>query len=177
MISTLDVVVSLLPEMVKKPELWSSLIINRRKPITYRAFHLFTEGSLAGVRVCLHKFESCGAEDAFYHPHPWPSAMCVLLGSYRMRVGMSPNLEGEPITVMDSILSGGSKYSSEEPNFWHSVQPLETCYSIMINGAPWLEKAHKRAPTTTGKDLDTMTDEQLSAHLNAFSFLLEECAV
>jgi len=43
---------------------WDSLIINRRKPYTYR---LFTQ--IDQDRICLHKFDTCLSEEAFFHPH------------------------------------------------------------------------------------------------------------
>jgi len=54
---------------------WGSLVINRRKPHTYRVFRQFGE-----YRVCLHRFESCSEEEAFPHPHPWPGAFLLLKG-------------------------------------------------------------------------------------------------
>lgn len=169
MLDTLEDVMQKLPEMVKDITLWDSLIINRRKPFTYRAFHILNNG----VRICLHKFDPCERHDAFFHPHPWPSAMRVMRGKYRMEVGASPDYNKPPMTVMETVLSAGSTYSSDEPNFWHSVQPLETCYSVMVNSAPWSKDvAHFAAPTTKGKDLDKMTDEQLRLHLLTFENLL-----
>jgi hypothetical protein len=174
MLDILEEVFDELPDIVRFPELWDSLIVNRRKPITYRAFHIFKEGSLAGIRVCLHRFEYCEAKDAFLHPHPWPSAMKVLSGQYKMNVGFSQDLVSQPTTVVETILARGSVYASDEPRFWHSVQPVtEHAYSVMINGPAWgPDIAHTKAPTTKGKDLDKMSQKDLEWHLHTFTQLI-----
>lgn len=85
---------------------WGSIVINKRRPHTYRAFLM--EG---GTRICLHRFEACDAEDAFPHPHPWPSAMLILSGIYDMAVGYTADLESaEPAPVIDVTLGAGSTY-------------------------------------------------------------------
>lgn len=157
---------------------WDSLVINRRKPHTYRAF-CYPKGDLEGIRICLHRFEPCSDNEAFLHPHPWPSAMRVLKGEYRMRVGFSPWRERptvvvEPTMVMDTILAAGSSYVMEEPMAWHSVQPITTCWSVMVNGAPWGDKAHPAAPTTKGKDLEKMSPDDLDNHLRTVQVMLSQ---
>ena len=61
MLSELFDIVRLLPHMVHDCEPWDTLVINRRKPHTYRAFHIFKTGPFNGIRVCLHRFEACSA--------------------------------------------------------------------------------------------------------------------
>lgn len=164
-----------LPDLIQDREGWGTLVINRRKPHTYRAFRMLDDTH----RICLHRFDPCGPEDAFLHPHPWPGAFVVLQGEYRMQVGFSPDLESDPAIIMDTILAEGSCYSMESPLGWHSVQPIKTCWSIMVNGQPWAtDVVHQAAPTTKGKDLDTMTPEQRNEHLANFmipEFVLPEC--
>ena len=152
-----------LPKLLNHPNEWESLIVNRRKPHTYRAWRMLDDN----YRVCLHRFEQCSPEEAFVHPHPWPGAFIVLQGSYAMKVGLSSDRKSQPTSVVDTILRAGSIYSITNPLTWHSVQPLETCYSIMINGKPF-ENPHEAAPTTKGKDLDKMSEEDLKAHLDFF---------
>lgn len=48
------------PERTEGEDEWKSLVINRRKPHTYRAFRMFGEN-----RVCLHMFKPCEAKDCF----------------------------------------------------------------------------------------------------------------
>ena len=163
---------TLVPSRLDDRTCWDSLLINRRKPHTYRAFMLPEFGPLEGYRICLHRFDPCEESDAFLHPHPWPSAMLVLEGHYRMKIGASASLErdSKPIIVLDEILSAGSSYCMDEPRAWHSVQPLTTCWSLMVNGKPW--DAHAAAPTTKGKNLDKLNCEQLKEHLSKFKELL-----
>ncbi|MBY0457386.1 MAG: hypothetical protein K2V38_08625 [Gemmataceae bacterium] len=169
MLSALDRVLSSLPELLADSGGWDSLIVNRRKPTTYRVFRHLDDG----LRVSLHRFDLCARHEAYPHPHPWPGAFALLEGSYRMWVGFTPNLESrEPITMTETVLAAGSRYEITEPRTWHSVTPLEECWTVMVNGKPWKDKAHTAAPTTTGKDLDKMPPEELAAHLAKFRRLL-----
>jgi len=170
MLSQLDEVLKSLPTLLGNPNEWDSLIVNRRKPTTYRVFRYRADG----VRICLHKFDPCDQREAYPHPHPWPGAFALLQGAYRMWVGFTPDLESrEPITVTETILTAGSRYEIIEPRTWHSVTPLEECWTVMVNGSPWREQAHVRAPTTTGKDLDKMPPDELAAHLAKFRELIK----
>ncbi len=165
----------IVPKYLNDPKKWDSLVINRREPHTYRAF-MYPE-EIPGHRICLHRFDACGEDAAFLHPHPWPSAMNIFEGKYRMRIGASVDLskETKPIIVLDEVLSAGSIYSMTNPLGWHSVQPLTTCWSLMVNGLPWgPDVAHGAAPTTKGKDLDKMADEMLDIHLNYFKRLFSD---
>lgn len=155
---------------------WDSLIVNRRKPHTYRAFRFFDKVMLEdgltfdNVRVCLHRFETCSADDAFIHPHPWPAACYILKGSYIMSVGRAKDILSGFDHCLTLELKEGSSYAMTEKLVSHSVQPLETCYSIMVNLPNW--PAHIQAPTTKGKDLDKMSKDELLVHLNKFSRLI-----
>ncbi|MBM82245.1 MAG: hypothetical protein CMJ78_16895 [Planctomycetaceae bacterium] len=60
------------------PSRWGSIVINKRKPHTYRAFLEHDEH-----RICLHRFDACEPEDSFPHPHPWASSMLILSGELR----------------------------------------------------------------------------------------------
>jgi hypothetical protein len=148
--------------------LWNSLIINRRKPHTYRVFAM-----LGDCRICLHRFEPCSEAEAFIHPHPWPAAFKILGGSYRQWVGRSNSLQDAPDEVMDSVLHKDSMYEITDPLIWHSVEPLETSYTIMLNGPVW-EVQHKETRTTKGKDLESMNEEDLRDHLKVFQALLKD---
>jgi hypothetical protein len=147
---------------------WDSLVINRRKPHTYRAFTMFGED-----RICLHRFEPCSEAEAFIHPHPWPGAFLVISGSYRHLVARSENLKDRPFEVMDSIMCKGSTYQIIDPRVWHIVQPLETSYTIMLNGPVW-DVQHKETRTTKGKDLEKMSESDLRTHLKVFQEFLRE---
>jgi hypothetical protein len=151
------------------PAAWTSIVIDRRKPHTYRAFTMWGE-----TRICLHRFEPCEPDDSFPHPHPWPSSMLILDGTYEMRVGHTPDLEsGEPAEVIRLSLGRGSIYEMNERQTWHQVIPRTRCFSLMINGPYW-EDAHRRAPRTAGKGLQAMSDSDLLSHLEQFRILLTD---
>ncbi len=177
MLDALQMVVKLLPDLLDKREAWDSLIVNRRKPYTYRVFtNLVGYTNLShGLRVCLHKFDTCHDHESFAHPHPWSGAFLLLQGKYKMTIGRSKDRTSPPDDVMTMILTPGSMYEITNPLTWHSVIPLETTYTIMVNGEPWsADFAHKDVRTTKGKDLDKMPEDELIAHLAHFQKLLRE---
>ena len=145
---------------------WDSLVINKRKPHTYRAFM-----SLGERRVCLHRFDPCEPDECFRHPHPWPGSFLMLAGEYVHRIGYSTSLETEPVMLYKEIVRPYTTYEITHRQTWHSVQPLQTSYTIMLNGEPW-EVAHSDTRTTKGKDLESMDKEQLKNHLTLFDAML-----
>ncbi len=155
-------------ELTKNPLVWDSLIVNRRKPFTYRVFT-----QLDGYRICLHKFDPCDTHESFPHPHPWPGAFLILAGSYRMWLGKSADLIGEPESVTNLILTSGSSYEITDPTVFHAITPLAPTYTIMINSKTWLTtERHESTVTTAGKDLDKMPVDELKEHLKIFNGLL-----
>jgi hypothetical protein len=157
-----------IPSLLQHEPIWDSLIVNRRKPFTYRVFT-----GVGDLRICLHKFDPCHDHEAFIHPHPWEGAFILLQGRYRMKLGTAPDREHEPTIWEEVILTPGSMYQITNPLTFHNVIPLETCYTIMLNGAPFPpEIAHTMTKTTKGKDLDRMPPDELKAHLAHFRALL-----
>jgi hypothetical protein len=170
MLKELQNALKLLPDLLSKREVWDSLIVNRRKPYTYRVFT-----NIDSLRICLHKFDPCHDHEAFAHPHPWSGAFLLLQGKYQMVVGSSPDRISPPKDVMTLVLTPGSMYEISNPLTWHSVIPLEPTYTIMVNGEPWgADFAHKDVRTTRGKDLDKMPENELIEHLAHFKKLVEE---
>lgn len=163
---------STLPALLKDWSKWDSLIVNRRKPHTYRVFTTLEDGN----RICLHKFNPCDTHEAFQHPHPWPGAFIIMKGSYQMKVWAGKTREdNEPQEVSEFILRPYSAYSITNPLTWHSVVPLETTYTIMINGEPFSpEVAHVGVRRTGGKDLDKMPEDELMQHLSLFENFVGE---
>ena len=149
---------------------WDSLIINRRKPWTYRVFRQFGD-----YRVCLHGFHECDSDEAFIHPHPWTGAFLLLEGSYVQKLGFSQTKEKDsvPEFFYREVLETYSSYEILDQRIWHSVQPLTRCYTVMLNGKPW-EDAHGAVRTTKGKDLEKMSEEDLKKHKNHFIPLLND---
>lgn len=163
---------SSLPTLLKDRSKWDSLIVNRRKPHTYRVFTTLDNGN----RVCLHKFNPCDTHEAFEHPHPWPGAFIILDGSYQMRIGASKDREDKtPYPVAEFIMRKWASYTIKEPLTWHAVVPLETTYTVMVNGKPFdQEVAHAEVRRTAGKDLDKMPENELMTHLDIFRLLTIE---
>jgi hypothetical protein len=163
-----------LPRFLASTAGWDSLIINRRKPVTHRVFR-----QIGDMRLCLHHFEKCSPDEAFLHPHPWPAAFLVVDGSYWMDINWSLNRQDAP-QLVDPITGGcfskflltrGSCYEISSPLTWHSVTPANDggVWTVMLNDAPWLpEVAHTQVRTTKGKDLDTMSENELALFLMNF---------
>lgn len=159
-----------LPAWLDDPSKWESLIVNKRKPHTYRVFTQYGK-----FRVCLHKFNACDKHEAFFHPHPWPAAFTILSGSYQMYTGHSKDRESDPFPVADFILTPGSSYTIMLPRTWHMIVPVDTTYTVMVNGEPWSNDiAHASVRTTKGKDLEKMPEAELVEHLATFKKLLGE---
>lgn len=178
MLSKLQYILSTeLGNLLNDPERWDSLLINRRKPHTYRVFTEFKDPDpeYNGLRICLHKFDACATHEAFEHPHPWPGAFVILDGSYKMRFGQSVDRFSKPIHMETIKLTKYSMYDITDPLTWHSVIPLRETYTIMVNDKPWsADVAHTEVRTTKGKDLDKMPDQELREFLWHFQGLLKQ---
>lgn len=157
-------------DMVNDHSIWDSLIVNKRKPYTYRVFtHL-----QSGERICLHKFDPCDTHESFIHPHPWPGAFIILEGGYKMELFLSADREARPKYVCQILLQAPSSYEITNPMTWHGVTPLVTTYTVMINGPAWpADETHMSVRTTKGKDLAKMPHVELITHLTKFKDLLK----
>jgi hypothetical protein len=164
----LNILKDLMPEILESiDDDWDSLVINRRKPHTYRMFKNFGE-----LRVCLHVFDPCEPEDAFAHPHPWPGAFLMLAGEYTHTVGYSPDLESPPTFLYREIVRPFTMYEITHKQTWHTVQPTQRTYTVMINGPAW--EGHVETRTTKGKDLDCLAEGAMTALKIDFKHLLKE---
>jgi len=174
MLAKLEESLNILPDILTNRAAWDSLIVNRRKPYTYRVFTTMP----SGLRCCLHRFDPCHTHEAFAHPHPWPGAFIILEGKYRMMTGFSCDGRLQPgySEVITQILTKHSAYEIINPLTWHAVVPLVTTYTIMVNDSPWDTEttAHKEVRTTRGKDLDKMPEADLIEHLAHFQQLVRE---
>lgn len=160
----------LLPEILKSidDDDWQSLVINRRKPHTYRIFKNLK--SHEDLRVCLHVFDSCEPEDAFPHPHPWPGAFLMLAGEYVHTIGYSLDLESEPVFLYREIVRPFTMYEITHKQTWHKVQPTKRTYTVMINGQAW--DGHVETRTTKGKDLDQLSEDEMIKFKGDFKDLI-----
>ncbi len=79
----------------------------------------------------------------------------------------------KPVDVSELLLTTGSRYEIVDPNTWHSVAPLCETYTIMVNDAPWdIDHVSDGIRTTKGKDLDSLSPEELQESLQMFGYLL-----
>jgi hypothetical protein len=147
---------------------WNSLIINRRKPYTYRIWRMFGED-----RVCLHRFDACDRGEAFLHPHPWPAAFLVLDGGYYQTIGRSHDLFDDPNIVAEFRMTKGSMYEITCPQAWHAIQPFENTHTVMVNGPPFTAP-HNSIRTTKGKDLLSMDEANMVVSLKLFNQLISK---
>jgi hypothetical protein len=101
----------------------------------------------------------------------------ILQGCYKMQVGYSVGgrEDSNHSEVTTQILDRFSSYEITNPLTWHSVIPLQTTYTVMLNGPPFdAETAHKDVRTTKGKDLDKMPEPELLEHLDLFKRLVAD---
>lgn len=133
---------NMLAALLAEDNVWQSVFVDYHEPFVER---LWTSVTIAGVpyRVLLHRILACPNAKPLYHPHPWPSAVKVLAGGYRMQVGQGAGMT-EPPVAMTLSLAPGSTYEMTNPDAWHAVQPeASPSYSLMLTGAPWVREAHK----------------------------------
>lgn len=168
MINTLHNLISngVIAELLDFPQKWDSLIINRRKPYTYRIFTMYND-----LRICLHEFDECSTEESFAHPHAWPAAFMVLCGEYNLKIGRSSNILDEPEKYHTLNMAAESSYEMVDPLEWHAITPLRKTYTIMING-PNYNNPHTSCRTTKGKDLEKLNEEEKSGSLLLFKDFL-----
>lgn len=131
-----------LPAMLADASRWRSVWVDYHEPFVER---LWTAQEIAGVqcRVFLHRIHPAGPGGCLFHPHPWPSAMRVLEGSYEMSMGFGLGMQ-EPAVCSRLVLSEGSSYEMAHPDAWHAVSPIGApSHSLMVTGPLWDRPAHK----------------------------------
>lgn len=156
MLKQLELIEQKLPFLLSNHELWQGLFINYEKPFVERVWCQWNE-----YRINLHRILSCKENEAFFHPHPWPSAMKILQGTYKMSLGHGPGLV-EPSITDTFYLSSGSSYEMIDPDSWHSVCPLDKpVMSVMITGKPWQREMPKKDKIFVSSLGDTKQEEIL----------------
>ena len=127
-----------LPALLHDATKWKSVFVDYHHPFVERLWCEWFES-----RIYLHRIHPCGAGEALFHPHPWPSAMKVLGGSYEMAIGYG-EAETEPPIAARLILGAGSEYEMTDPNAWHYVRPLNApSISLMVSSKPWARTSAK----------------------------------
>ncbi|MEZ4464521.1 MAG: hypothetical protein R3F43_08430 [bacterium] len=108
-----------LPTLLADAAAWRSLRIDYHPPIVERLFRPFGDGG----RLSLHRAWPCDPGEALFHPHPWPSAMRIVSGCYRMIVGHGPGVVAPPVAATLE-LAAGSTYTMTDPDAWHAISPI-----------------------------------------------------
>jgi hypothetical protein len=147
-----------LPGLLARADQWQSLFVDYEPPFVER---LWAPVSVDGAayRVFLHRIHPADPERCLFHPHPWPSAIKILSGSYWMNAGHGAGFEPPPVSMRLKLVAGAS-YEMAHPDGWHSVCPLgEPSRSIMVTGAPWSRPSHK--PTKQLLPLDPAAADAL----------------
>jgi len=160
---------STLMKLLDIPELWNSLIINKRKPETYRLFTFVGDS-----RICLHRFSPADETEAFWHPHPWPARFYLMDGEYKLFLSTSKDREsGYDPAYSVVTMRPGAYYDMDHPLSWHKIVPTYITYTIMINGPAWNDDvAHTAVRRTKGKDLECMSHVEVLSQLNKFKELV-----
>ena len=73
-LDTLAAVERGLPALLRDEGAWKSLLVDYHPPTVERLWRPWGAG-----RVYLHRIHPCARAEALFHPHPWPSAMRVLI--------------------------------------------------------------------------------------------------
>jgi len=150
MLDALHAIEARLPELLRDEAGWTGLYVDYHPPVVERLWR-----QVDGVRVYLHRILPCAPDDALFHPHPWPSAMRLIEGTYEMAIGYGSGTEAPPRAAL-LMLTAGSEYEMTDPNSWHYVRPVSApTMSLMVSGPPW-----DRPTIAVGKTLDPLGDEQ-----------------
>lgn len=126
-----------LPRLLKTWRDWRTLDINYHPPRVERLWQPYQQGT----RILLHCIHPCTEGDALLHPHPWPSAMRIYQGQYKMLVGAGAGVEPPPVVLsseVDATPKTLYRYTMTHPDGWHAVIPTRNkVYSLMVIGKPW----------------------------------------
>lgn len=144
---------TLLPNLLREPDKWSSLYIDYEKPHLMRLYR-----QLGDVRINLHYFLPAQANEiepskdvagTLYHPHPWFSVMRILEGRYTQWFGVANEVlkpEHAPVDAariapeqaMVISLGPGDYYSMTRARAWHQVIPFpnQAVSTIMVTAIP-----------------------------------------
>ncbi len=153
MIETLLHIEQQIPLLLQDRSGWNSLLIDYEKPLVERLWIPYGK-----YRLYLHYIHPCSIDESLYHPHPSPSAMKIVQGSYLHQIGFGAGSTPPPVT-QTILMTTGSSYEMTHPDNWHAIAPIETVLSIMIVGKPW-NRWSPKAPYQL-KPLSLARQEQL----------------
>src|SRR5262245_5320802 len=82
-----------LPDLLADPAGWETVDVDYEPPRVERLWRQLEPD----VRAFLHRIHPC--ERALFHPHPWPSAVKIVSGTYEMLVGYGAGETPPPLAV------------------------------------------------------------------------------
>lgn len=117
---------------------WNSIFVNYHLPFVERLWRQDGEN-----RIYLHRILPCERKNSLFHPHPWPSAMRICQGRYKMSLGYGKGDTPPPIAAT-LIMQPHSVYEMTSEDAWHNVVPIGMpTMSLMVTGKPWNRTAPK----------------------------------
>jgi hypothetical protein len=129
----------LMLNLLSQPNLWNTLLVDYHPPMVER---LWTQ--VGNYRISLHFIHACESKDALFHPHPWPSAIHVIHGSYEMGLGFGSGNEAPEKMCTILVPQGGIYYDMTHIDGWHYVRPVKSvCSTVMLTGEPWARESPK----------------------------------
>ncbi len=156
MLDLLSIALSELPALLADPAGWHGMRIDYHRPFVDRAWRPWRD-----CRLSIHRIHPCAPGEALLHPHPWPSAIAILDGSYEMAIAYGAGVAPPPIAAR-VIASAGSRYEMTDPDGWHSVRPIDApSLSVMLSGPPW-QRAMPLEPDAPQREL---SESELAALL------------
>jgi hypothetical protein len=158
MLAELKGLMATVPQLIADPfTAWKTLDILYEDPHVERVWL-----QLGPKRLNLHRIHPC--ERGFYHPHPWPSAICILEGRQRMTLGYGPpsGKPPDPAAMLD--LYAPSEYEMLDPQGWHAVMPVGgPSLSLMLTGRPWTMPVMQHAQKAANRPLSAEARASLLA--------------
>ena len=122
-------------------------------------------------KLCLHRIHACEPGVAPYHPHPWPSAMRILEGTYELTVGCSAGERAPPVAAR-MIASSAFDYEMIDVYAWHSVRPIGApAMTVMVTGPRWERGASREDQTLSprnGEPLAPLSDAEMEEMLDYY---------
>lgn len=147
-------------DLLCEPGIWQSLDITYHPPHVERLWC-----QLGNYRLYLHFIHPCEEGEAFYHPHPWPSAIHVLEGSYETGLGYGEGTNEPEVFSKVLVPNGGMYYDMTHKDGWHYVRPIKgVCSSVMLAGEPW----DREMPDVEKGELENLHNDRVVVMLEYF---------
>ncbi len=141
-----------LPKLLESMDGWSARLLTNEKPHVERLFREDGDN-----RIYLHRIHKCDSDEALFHSHPWPAAMRVVQGWYKMHIGICTEISFHNAATL--IIGPGTIYEMNNVNAKHSVCPVtDTTLSLMVTGPIW---SKSKVEPKRNPDLDSVRAEKL----------------